>query len=225
MTTKAVLLDVLGTLLRLEDPAPALRERLAERGIEVTAEEAARAFEAEIGYYLAHHTDGATPAGLDDLRDRCAAEIVRALGLGMERHADVRAAMLDALAFTPFDDVVPALEALRAEGLVLVAASNWDCSLGEVLERSGLAPYLDGAVSSAVAGAPKPEPPVFEAALAQAGCAPADALFVGDSVVNDVRGAEACGIPAVLVARDGAAPAGVRAVRSLADLPALISPR
>lgn len=222
---KAVLLDVLGTLLYLSDPAPKLRARLAERGIEVDAEAAARAFQAEIAYYLAHHTDGATPEGLEDLRDRCAAEIARELDLGPERHADVRAAMLDALAFEPFDDVVPALEALRARGLRLVAASNWDCSLGEVLERAGLARHLDGAVSSALAGAPKPEPAVFEAALEVAGCAPAEALFAGDSVVNDVRGAEACGIPAVLVARDGRAPDGVRSIRSLAELPALISRR
>lgn len=225
MSVRAVLVDVLGTLVRLEDPAPSLRSQLAERGIEVEEHEAAAAFGAEISYYLAHHMEGATPAGLEDLRDRCANEIVRTLGLPAERHAAVRAAMLAALRFTPFDDVAPALRALRDDGLTLVAASNWDCSLPDALAATGLADQLDGAVSSAVAGAAKPDPAVFRAGLAAAGCGPAEALFVGDSVENDVRGAEACGIGAVLLARDGAAPAGVTTIRSLAELPALISAR
>lgn len=222
---RAVLLDVLGTLVFLEEPAPALRAELAARGIEVDEHEAAAAIGAEIGYYLGHHTDGATPAGLEDLRDRCAREILRTLALGEERHTEVREAMLAALVFTPFDDVVPALRELRRAGLTLVATSNWDCSLGQALERTGLAPYLDGAVSSAVAGAPKPAPAVFLAGLETAGCAPSDALFVGDSVENDVRGAEACGMRAVLLARDGAEPDGVEAIHSLGELPALISSR
>ena len=45
---------------------------------------------------------------------------------------------------------------------------------------------------------------------------------MGDSVENDVRGAEAVGMRAVLVARDGEAPEGVEAVRSLHELVALI---
>ena len=47
-------------------------------------------------------------------------------------------------------------------------------------------------------------------------------MHVGDSVENDVAGARALGIRPVLVARDGAAPEGVEAVGSLAELPALL---
>jgi FMN phosphatase YigB (HAD superfamily) len=47
-------------------------------------------------------------------------------------------------------------------------------------------------------------------------------VHVGDSLENDVAGARALGIRGVLVARDGAAPDGVEAVRSLAELPALL---
>ncbi|MEX2193791.1 MAG: HAD-IA family hydrolase [Thermoleophilaceae bacterium] len=222
---RAVLLDVLGTLLRLEDPAPALRAELAARGIEVEEHESAAAIGAEIGYYLDHHMDGVTPEGLDDLRDRCAREIVRSLALPAERHPEVREAMLAALVFTPFEDAAPALRALRADGLTLVAASNWDCSLPEALGRAGLAAELDGAVSSAVAGAAKPAPAVFVAALELAGCTPEEAVFVGDSLENDVRGAAACGIRAVLLARDGEEPGGAEVIRSLGELPSLISSR
>ena len=75
---KAVLLDVLGTLVELESPAPALREELQQRtGIDVGEERAAAAFAAEIGYYLAHHIEGRDMDAVDDLRDRCAEEIQR----------------------------------------------------------------------------------------------------------------------------------------------------
>jgi putative hydrolase of the HAD superfamily len=219
---KAVLIDVLGTLVYLDEPGPHLRAELAKRDIRVSEEEAGAAIGAEIGYYLAHHMDGATSDGLEDLRDRCAHEIVRTLGLPGERHAEVRAAMLDALVFTPFDDVVPALRELRDRGLTVVAASNWDCSLPDAMARIGLGELLDGAVSSAVAGVAKPDPAVFLAALRVAGCAPEEALFVGDSLDNDVRGAEAVGMRALLVVRDGPSPSGAEAIRSLRDLPALI---
>jgi len=72
-TVKAVLLYVLGTLVELESPAPALREELERRiGIDVGEERAAEAFAAEISYYLAHHIEGHDMDAVDDLRDRCA---------------------------------------------------------------------------------------------------------------------------------------------------------
>jgi FMN phosphatase YigB (HAD superfamily) len=153
---RAVLLDVLGTLCYLDEPGPRLRRELAARGIDVPEDAAARASRAEIAYYLEHQMEGATAAGLEDLRDRCAGVIRDSLGLPAERQADVRAAMLDSLVFVPFPDAVPALRALRERGLRLVAASNWDVSLEDALARMGLAPLLDGAVSSVVAGAAQP---------------------------------------------------------------------
>ena len=50
----------------------------------------------------------------------------------------------------------------------------------------------------------------------------AEALHVGDSLVNDVEGARAAGIRAVLVARDGRAQDGVESVRSLAEVASLV---
>ena len=77
---------------------------------------------------------------------------------------------------------------------------------------------LDGAVSSATVGAAKPSPAVFLAALELAGCQPGEAVHVGDSMANDVAGAHAAGIRAVLVDRGDVAPAGIESVRSLAEL-------
>ena len=224
---KAVLLDVLGTLVELEPPAPRLRAEIERRtGVDVGEERAAAAFGAEISYYLDHHLEGGDMAGVERLRDRCAEEIRRSLALEELDHAAAREAMLAALRFRAFPDAAPALRELRARGLSLVAASNWDASLPEGLEQTGLAPYLDGAVSSAVVGAAKPDPAVFLAALEVAACGPAEAFHVGDSPDGDVAGARAAGLRVALLDRHGGLPEmpGVPKISSLDELPSLIWP-
>ena len=225
---QAVLVDVLGTLVELESPGPALREEIEGRtGIDVGEERAAHAFGAEIGYYLAHHMEGRDMPAVEALRDRCAEEIRGSLGLDELDHATARAAMLAALRFRAFPDALPLLQLLRERGMRLVAASNWDASLPEGLERTGLAPYLDGAVSSAVVGAAKPDPAVFRAALALAGCEAADAFHVGDSPQGDVDGARAAGIRVALLDRHGVLPdppEGVPKISSLDEVASVIWP-
>jgi putative hydrolase of the HAD superfamily len=104
-----------------------------------------------------------------------------------------------------------------------VVVSNWDVSLGAALEGAGLAPLLDGVLSSAAVGAPKPHVEIFARALELAGATPAEAIHVGDSAEFDVAGARAAGIEPVLVVRDGTpAPSGVRAVRGLDELVAAL---
>jgi putative hydrolase of the HAD superfamily len=219
---RAVLLDALGTLVRLDPPAPALRaELLRTTGIDVGKEAAARGFGAEIAYYLEHHMEGGDPPSLERLRDRCAQALAHGLGVEGLHGPMVREAMLSALRFSPFPDVEPALRELRSRGVRLVAASNWDCSLPEWLEEAGVLTFLDGAVSSAVVGWPKPDPAVFLEALRVAGAGRDEAIHVGDSLENDVEGARRAGVRAILIDRDGRAPDGVQAVRSLEELPSL----
>ena len=222
MTTRAVLLDALGTLVELKPPAPRLQAALRAEGFEVGEAQAAAAFGAEIAYYLAHHLEGGDRESLEDLRDRSAAEMRRALGVPGLDQATARRAMLEALEFEPYPDVVPALERLRAAGVRLVIASNWDCSLPDWLGPPGLIGLVHRVVTSAEVGAAKPDPRVFERALELAGVAPAEALHVGDSVDKDIEGARAAGVRAVLVLRDGDPPAEVETVRSLAEVPSLL---
>ncbi len=220
---RAVLIDALGTLVELQPPAPRLRAALLDATeIDVGAEAAERGFAAEIAYYVDHHMEGGDPAGLERLRDDCARVMHEAVAVAELELAAVRHAMVASLEFTAFADVEPALRALRERGLRLVAVSNWDCSLPRWLDSAGVGALLDGAVSSAAVGEPKPGAAVFRAALAIAGVDAADALHVGDSLANDVEGARAAGIRAVLVARDGRAPDGVESVRSLAEVASLV---
>ena len=225
---RAVLLDAMGTLLRLEAPGPALRRLLREvHGIQVSEQAAERAAQAEMAFYRDHHDEGHDPQSLADLRLRCAEVMVAALapGAGALTAASLVPTLMAALRFEAFPDVEPALRALRRRGVRLVVVSNWDASLPEVLERLGLAPLLDAVLASAVVGAAKPARAIFEAGLAAAGVSASQALHVGDTVEDDVRGALAAGIAVALIRRSGAdggdetLPPGVRVIRSLAEIP------
>lgn len=222
MSRRAVLFDALGTLVELQPPAPRLQRLLAEAGFEVDEQRAGAGFGAEIAYYLQHHLEGSDPESLDDLRDRCAEALREGLALPGLDHATARRVMLGALEFTAFRDAAPALRRLRADGRVLVVVSNWDCSLPEWLRPTGLLDLFDDVVSSAVVGVAKPDPAPFRRGLELAGVEPGDALHVGDSPENDLAGAEAAGVRAVLVDRDGSQPPGIPTVRSLADVASLI---
>jgi putative hydrolase of the HAD superfamily len=202
---RAVLLDALGTLVELEPPWTHLAATL---GIAADRRVVA-AFRAEMTYYRDHSHEARDAATLAALRDRCAAILSRELG----RRVTV-AELMASIRFRAFDDAAPALTELRRRGLRLVCVSNWDYALPAVLERVGLARLLDGVVTSAGAGARKPEPEIFREALEVAGCGADEALHVGDSSEEDIAGAEAAGIRAVLIDRSGGGD-----ISSLADLP------
>jgi len=222
---RAVLLDSLGTLVWMEPPGPHLRAELLRLGFDVDEERATGAFRAEIAYYVANHLEGRDAESLAALRDRCAAVLAAAPGLPALTPAQAREAMLASIRFRAYPDAAPALEELRGRGLRLVVASNWDSSLRGVLGDAGLAPLVDAVVSSAEAGAAKPDPRLFEAALGAAGRRPDEAVHVGDSPEKDVAGARAAGVRAVLLARDGPPPElppGVPHIASLAELPSVI---
>lgn len=188
--TRCVLLDALGTLVELEPPWLHLAG--------ASSEPLEGAFRAEMAYYREHSDEGHDPDSLADLRRRSARVLSDELG----RKVAVEE-MMAAIRFTAYPDVAPALAELRALGMRLVCLSNWDYSLPDVLARVGLADALDGVVTSAAVGARKPDPRLFEAALEVAGCAADEALHVGDTPTEDVEGARAAGIRALLIDRDG----------------------
>ncbi len=238
---RAVLLDAHGTLLELQPPAPILRRLLRERfAVEVSDAQAERAIKAEIVYYRRHLHEGHDASSVDQLRGRCAEVLRRALAVEQLLPAigagELTELLLASLQFRPYPEVAAALAELRARRVRLVVASNWDASLSQTLRTLGLLGHVDGVVTSAQCGAPKPAPAVFERALSVAGVAAGRAIHVGDSVQEDVAGARAVGITPVLIARDrrgasrdarsasrgvrGASPA-VRTVASLAELLAI----
>jgi putative hydrolase of the HAD superfamily len=221
---RVVLLDALGTLVAFAPPWPALRDGLAAHGVDVSLADAERALRAEIAYYRAHLHGARDAASLAALHTACAGVVGEELPAARDAlgPALLQETMLASFAFRAFPEAAAELVALRERGATCVVCSNWDVSLHDVLRDTGLAPYLDGVVTSAELGISKPDPAPFRAALALAGDArPEEALHAGDSIAEDVAGARAAGVLPVLVDRDGSAAAHADALADVTVLPSL----
>jgi putative hydrolase of the HAD superfamily len=188
----AVTIDAFGTLLTLRDPVDALRETLREHGVERTRAEVAEAFAAEGRYYRDRSYEGADEASLALLRRDCAAVFLDTLAAELDpgEFAPVYVASLE---FAPMPGAADAVVQLERLGLRLAVVSNWDVALQEHLEELALADHFVTVVTSAEAGAPKPDPRIFWFALERLGVGPERALHVGDSEADE-EGARAAGM-------------------------------
>jgi putative hydrolase of the HAD superfamily len=117
-----------------------------------------------------------------------------------------------------YADVEETLKGLRSRGLTLGIISNWSTRLRSIARETGLESLVDFIVVSSEVGVRKPDPRIFQVALDRAGAAPSEAVYVGDQVEDDVRGAERMGIRPVLIWRKPGSPAGVDAGMILPDL-------
>jgi len=98
-----------------------------------------------------------------------------------------------------------------------------------MIARHGLTELFASIVISDGFGRRKPHPAIFAEALSQLGVNAADAVFVGDSLVDDVGGAHAAGMDAVWLNADGVPlPEGFAAprytIRRLVELPQVLGP-
>ncbi|MFA5308841.1 MAG: HAD family hydrolase [Dehalococcoidales bacterium] len=101
-----------------------------------------------------------------------------------------------------FDDVLPALDALKKRQLTLGLISNIERDMTATLDRLGLAARLDIVVTSQDTGFTKPHREIFDFAIAKAGVPPAATVYIGDQYNVDVIGSRAAGMKALLLDRD-----------------------
>jgi len=120
-----------------------------------------------------------------------------------------------------FQDVIPALEALRARGFVLVAATNGNAAL----MRTPVFDYLHATWGAEEAGISKPHPDFFHGALAKVDATATSSLMVGDRIDNDVEPAVAVGMRGILIDRDATvdrAQSEFEVIHALTELPARV---
>ncbi len=121
--------------------------------------------------------------------------------------------------WTAYPEVAATLAEGKRLGFVQGVLSDWGSDLLGILTGHGLTSHLDFVVASAVVGVAKPGREIFEQALARAGVGAGEAIYVGDSYIADVLGARAAGLRAVLIDRDGDAPAvDCPVIRSLGEV-------
>lgn len=222
----AISFDVTGTLLDLPRLGAIYAEAFARHGqrVEPTA---AAAMVREVWQEMGIRT----PLGVDRFSSHADGErgfwreVVErvAARLGLARPSAFLAAELyDRFAHAPawevFPEVPGVLAELRARGLRIAVASNFDSRLPRLLADCGLASALDVVVFSAAVGAEKPHPAIFEELLGRLALPAESVLHVGDSRRDDVEGALAMGLRALWLTR------GSRRgdLSSLAELPALV---
>jgi putative hydrolase of the HAD superfamily len=120
-----------------------------------------------------------------------------------------------------YDDVWPALHNLRSQGIKLGIISNWDERLRTLLRELELEEFFDPIIISCEAGYAKPSRQIFERAI-EALQLPVDSiLHVGDSLEDDVRGAQRAGLSSAHLKREGARKAAGQ-IHSLMDATRLL---
>jgi putative hydrolase of the HAD superfamily len=95
------------------------------------------------------------------------------------------------------------LEQLHGRTVLGVVTNNQVAEQEEKVAHFGLDGLIDILVVSEGVGVSKPDPRIFSLALDRAGAEPGEAVMIGDSWENDVRGARGAGIPAVWFNRFG----------------------
>jgi putative hydrolase of the HAD superfamily len=118
-----------------------------------------------------------------------------------------------------FDDTLTALDRLSQAGWTHAILSNHVPELRQIVSALGLDDVVSFLSCSAETGYEKPHAQAFASVLDA--LRPAEAWMIGDNVVADVLGAEAVGIPAVLVRRPD--PRAARYADSLAGVEDFLS--
>ncbi len=188
----AVTVDGFGTLVELVDPVPELAAMLRRHDAARPDDVVRSAFAAEADYYRAHSLTAGTLESLGALRQRCTGVFLDAAGVSLDAAA-LAAEFVGALRFRVLPGVEPALSSLRSRGLEVAIVSNWDIGLHERVDELGLRPLVTTVVTSAEAGTEKPDPRIFELALARLRVRRDRVLHIGDSEADE-RGAAAAGV-------------------------------
>ena len=156
--------------------------------------------------------------------------------LGIEPSEEVISAIKDiyrsCLNLTPYPGAREAVEELSRRyvlGAISNAVGPWPRTF---LELEGLEPFFKTIIISGEIGWRKPHRRPFELALSQMGLRPEEVVHVGDSPSEDVAGAKAVGMRAVLFLRPGSEPeawdvepdAIVRSLKELVELIPLLDP-
>jgi putative hydrolase of the HAD superfamily len=92
-------------------------------------------------------------------------------------------------------DARPMLEEIKKLGIKMGVISNTSCytQVGEILHEYGIHHFFECVYLSVISGMRKPNPELFLAAAADLGFAPAECVYVGDTVSRDVRGSRLAG--------------------------------
>ena len=205
--TRAVLFDFGGTLFDYETTAPGERacliELAHEAGITAEARDIRRAYRASLKHVFYEYLPQPYYLHRDMFRDALLGTAVH-FGVTftpeqLERYwtNQWRQRKRD---FRLRDGVTETLLALRQRRLHLGIVSNVDNNqFSHMMELAALEPYFDSLLTSEDVRSCKPDQAIFAEALRRARCLPQEVFFVGDSLQQDIVGANNAGMNSVLI--------------------------
>ena len=144
--------------------------------------------------------------GPEEIASECATEIEAAWGVSEN--------------FELYEDVLPVFDELRRSELKIAVVSNGIRDLTAFVAHHKL--QVDAIVDSRTHGWVKPHPTIFQAALDRLTVGATDAVMVGDSIEEDIEGARALGMRAILIDREDRYPDVDARLRDLYGLPAAV---
>ncbi len=205
--TRAVFFDFGGTLFDYETTAPGERACLSElaqaAGITAASQDIRRAYRAALKNVFYHYLPRPYYLHRDMFQDALQATAAHfGTTFTQEQLARYRAHQHQRREqdFQLRNGVTETLSVLRQRGLHLGVVSNADNDqFSHMLQLSQLGPCFDSLLSSEDAHSCKPDQAIFLQALTQADCAPSEAYFVGDSLQQDIAGANRAGMCSVLI--------------------------
>lgn len=219
MRVKAVLFDLGGTLIKTAE-VPEIYKRILKRfGVNVTSDEILKAHRANEEEF------DITKGQLEFGQDFWIKWNLRVLQrIGILENVKFLAQKIDELWWDHSDldvysDVIPTLTQLKADGVKLgVITNGFKKDFEYVLKSMELTNCFDVVVGIDTCDKAKPDKEIFLFALNKLGIHPEQALFVGDSVKNDYKGAEGVGMKPLIIDREGKAPSNVDKIESLTAL-------
>ena len=125
--------------------------------------------------------------------------------------------------FELYDDAPPVLDLLHDRGLLIGLLSNSSRDLNEFVAHHHV--WADAVLTSQNHGKTKPHESIFRAMLGLLDVDPSEAVMVGDTIADDVEGALAVGMQAVLLDREGRFPDIDGRLDDLRELPAALGLR
>jgi len=215
---KAVIFDAYGTLLRNDDLALIPRRIVADHGSSARVEDVWRAW-SELYYEATQVVPFRT---LREIEAHILPRVLRQFDVGADAAPYVELFFQVTTKVELYPETRGVLEALGDMRAAILSNADhehvaaWDFTL----------PVEFVLISESV-GAYKPHRRVFEHALERLGLTPHDVLHVGDSDVDDVKGANEAGLRVAWVNRDGrrrrpGVPAPDFEIRDLSELPLIL---
>jgi putative hydrolase of the HAD superfamily len=206
---RAVFFDAAGTLLRLRrSVGETYRDMAGSHGVRATPEAIGKAFDAVFAAAPPLAFPAASPGTVRRLEKQWWYDVVRLVfeQVGpIERFDEYFESLFrffsTAAAWELYPEVETVAKVFKERGLILGVISNFDSRIYPILSELGIFKLLDSVHISSREGVSKPDPAIFKKALEAHHLHPGEAVHIGDSMAEDMKGAAAAGLGCIYLNR------------------------